>query len=522
MDRRITELTWRISGQRTELYEYSKLLGNSQFILLPFQPYKLIYAHMLAEVGKISDSLKYCQAILKSLKTGRAPEVDMWRQLVSSLEERIKTHQQGGYTTNLAPAKLVGKLLTFLDSSTHRLIGGHPPPVPSTSQSSVHSSENNYHPLGQRVANSQSTMAVSSLIPSASMEPISDWMGDSNRMTMANRSISEPDIGRTPRQADQSKEAALSGAQGKASVSGGPSRIGRLSSQLFQKTVGLVLKSRTDQQAKLGEKNKFYYDEKLKRWVEEGIEPPAEEAAPPPPPTTAAFQNGMSDYNMKNAFKIESLPSYGGAEIGSPTLPEHSSGIPPIPPSSNQFSARGRMGVRARYVDTFNKGGGTQTNILQTPSVPAAKPGGGASAKFFIPTLAASGEQTADAVGERMHEAASIHEDLSTSITNESFSGPPASSSMTMQRFPSMDNITNKGMGVMTNGNDPLSSGSRRTASWGGSFSNTSNPPKMAEIKPLGEVLGMPPSSFMPNDPPSMHFPINGGSFGDDLHEVEL
>lgn len=41
------------------MYEYSKLLGNSQFTLLPFQPYKLIYAHMLAEVGRISDSLKY-------------------------------------------------------------------------------------------------------------------------------------------------------------------------------------------------------------------------------------------------------------------------------------------------------------------------------------------------------------------------------------------------------------------------------------------------------------------------------
>ncbi|KAI8018451.1 hypothetical protein LOK49_LG04G00429 [Camellia lanceoleosa] len=38
--------------------------------------------------------LKYCQALLKSLKTGRAQEVDTWRQLVSSLEERIRTHQQ--------------------------------------------------------------------------------------------------------------------------------------------------------------------------------------------------------------------------------------------------------------------------------------------------------------------------------------------------------------------------------------------------------------------------------------------
>jgi hypothetical protein len=45
--------------QRIEVYEYAKVLGNSQYILLSFQPYKLIYAYMLVEVGKVSDSLRY-------------------------------------------------------------------------------------------------------------------------------------------------------------------------------------------------------------------------------------------------------------------------------------------------------------------------------------------------------------------------------------------------------------------------------------------------------------------------------
>lgn len=94
----------------------------------------------------------------------------------------------------------------------------------------------------------------------------------------------------------------------------------------------------------MGEKNKFYYDEKLKRWVEEGAEPPTEEAALPPPPTAAAFQNGTSEYNLKSALKSE-----GSVTNGSPTpLQEQPSGIPPMPPSSNQFSARGRMGIRSR------------------------------------------------------------------------------------------------------------------------------------------------------------------------------
>lgn len=90
--------------------------------------------------------------------------------------------------------------------------------------------------------------------------------------------------------------------------------------------------------AKLGEKNKFYYDEKLKRWVEEGAELPVEEAALPPPPTTTSFQSSASD-------KSQSLPS---PESRSPNSSEHSKGLPPIPPSANQFSSRGRMGVRSR------------------------------------------------------------------------------------------------------------------------------------------------------------------------------
>jgi hypothetical protein len=107
---------------------------------------------------------------------------------------------QGGYTANLAPAKLVGKLLNFFDSTAHRVVGGLPPPAPSTSQGSVPGNGHFNQPTGPRVSSSQSTMAMSSLMPSSSMEPISDWTADGNRMTMANRSVSEPDFGRTPRQ----------------------------------------------------------------------------------------------------------------------------------------------------------------------------------------------------------------------------------------------------------------------------------------------------------------------------------
>ncbi|XP_049369707.1 protein transport protein SEC16B homolog [Solanum verrucosum] len=496
--------------QRTEIYEYSKVLGNSQFILPPFQPYKLVYAHMLAEIGKISDALKYCQALSKSLKTGRTPETETLRQLVSSLEERIKTHQQGGFSTNLAPAKLVGKLLNLFDSTAHRVVGGLPPPMPTNG-----SSQGN----GPRVSSSQSTMAMSSLIPSSSVEPISEWAADSGRMTMHNRSVSEPDIGRTPRQVDSSKEASSSNTGSNASGAGGTSRFRRFSfgSQLLQKTVGLVLKPRQGRQAKLGDSNKFYYDENLKRWVEEGAALPAAEPPLAPPPTAAAFQNGAPDYNVKSVLKSESsICNNGFPEMKSPTSADNGAGIPPLPPTSNQFSARGRMGVRSRYVDTFNKGGGNPTNLFQSPSVPSIKPATAGNAKFFVPAPMSPVEETGNSTSNEQ-ETSSNSESDSFSAVNGSIHFPaPTSSTAPMQRFASMDNLSNKGAVASS-----LSANSRRTASWSGSFPDAFSPNR-SEIKPPGSRLSMPSSSFMPSDVNSMHSSANGGSFSDDLHEVDL
>ncbi|KAL6128991.1 hypothetical protein ACLB2K_072344 [Fragaria x ananassa] len=513
--------------QRTELYEYSKVVGNPQFLLLPFQPYKLIYAHMLAEVGKLADALKYCQAILKALKTGRAPEVDIWRELVSSLEERIRTHQQGGYSINLAPTKLMGKLRTFIDTTAHRVVGGLPPPVPSTGPGFAQLNEQALQPGNPNVPNSQSTMVMSSLMPSASMEPISERISESNQLNMPNRSISEPDFGKSPskrggkkfysghvvfNQVDSSKKVNSSTTQQK-------SRFG-FGSQIFQKTLGLVIKSRSDKQAKLGEANKFYYDEKLKRWVEEGAEPPAKEAAlPPPPPTTAAIQNRMQDYNVNDALKTTSFHAVGGPEIKSPAS-SMSSGSPPVPPSSNQFSARGRTGVRSRYVDTFNKGGAAPGNLFQPPSLPAAKPGGGSNPKFFIPSPVTSYQETVQTTTESTQDTFMTNNNLPKSV--DTFSTPPTStpSSMTMQRFPSMDNIVQKKAGELTNGSSFVPPGSRRVASWSGSLSEARNPSIRNETKPT--AVGISPLSYMPSVTPSMQFQRSSGSFGDDLQEVEL
>ena len=115
---------------------------------------------------------------------------------------------------NLAPTKLVGKLLTFFDNTAHRVVGGQPPPLPSTLHGSVHQNELAHQPWVSKASNSQPTMVVQSLtssasmesamampslMPSASMEPISEWTGQTDLSAMSSRSISEPDFGESNR-----------------------------------------------------------------------------------------------------------------------------------------------------------------------------------------------------------------------------------------------------------------------------------------------------------------------------------
>ncbi|XP_051129413.1 protein transport protein SEC16B homolog [Andrographis paniculata] len=468
--------------QRTEIYEYSKTLGNSQFVLLPFQPYKLVYAHMLAEVGKISDAMKYCQVVLKSLKTARTPETEALRQLASSLEERIKSHQQGGFSTNLAPKKLVRGLLNLFDSTAHRVVGSMPPPVP-TPDINAQSFEN-HQLLGNRVSSSQSTLAMSTLVPSQSLEPISNPSVDPDGKLMRTRSVSEPDFGRSPRQDNASliKEPNSVGTQEKASSSGGTSRFGRFGfgSQLLQKTVGLVLKPRQGRQAKLGESNKFYYDEKLKRWVEEGAETPAQEPALPPPPPTTVFQNGNSEYNLKTALESQASLSNGIPESGN--ILDNNSGMPPLPPTSNQYSARGRLGVRSRYVDTFNKGAVNAANTFPVPSVAMKPAAGGGNPKFFVPTPVPAAERQIDAPvtaagsdnlssfpGTHLFETAQDTSGSHSAFSPTQSAAPPPPPAMAMPRFASMNNIPTQGRnGGGSGGMFPAQS--RRVASWSGSF----------------------------------------------------
>ncbi|KAI5059305.1 hypothetical protein GOP47_0025624 [Adiantum capillus-veneris] len=394
-----------MSIQRTELYEYAKALGNPQFVLLPFQPYKLLYAYMLVEGGKISEARRYCQAVSKALKNaGRTSEIEFCRQAAVALEERLRIHCQGGYNLNSATGKLVGKFIGTLDSTLHRIMGG--PPPRQASEPSLNRNPKDWYSNNPKLVDS-AKIRETSLDPSLQKE--NSALFNNRKMESTSRSISEPNLSWNREKKDHNATAGSQTSQvDDAAPKENKSEVRRTGylGRLLSTAVGFM-KSNT-KKADLGGNNKFYYNKELKRWVEEGAEQTVEEMALPPPPITTGL-----DSKSRSA----SLDTLGTKRTEGPGAMDGNSGalsqLPLLPPSGSQYSARGRLnGVRARYVDTFNKNGtlaATSTNspLVPTPGWAMVPP----PTQFFMPV------QTATSINNAAEASDKELLDLSNSLS---------------------------------------------------------------------------------------------------------
>lgn len=72
-----------------------------------------------------------------------------------------------------------------------------------------------------------------------------------------------------------------------------------------------------------------------------------------PPPTTTAFMNGTLDHNKEDESVNAMIHANGEPQYKHTNFNGKGAELPPIPSGSNHFSARGRMGVRARYTSLF-------------------------------------------------------------------------------------------------------------------------------------------------------------------------
>uniref|UniRef100_A0A7I4DLP5 Protein transport protein sec16 n=1 Tax=Physcomitrium patens TaxID=3218 RepID=A0A7I4DLP5_PHYPA len=478
--------------QRTEIYEHAKVLGNPQSVLISFQPYKLVYAEMLVECGKAGDSLKYCQTVLRTLKSAgmRSPEVEACKVLATNMEERLRVHLQDGHGSMLARGKLVNKIKGTMDWGISKLIGGPPPTAPATDSFGYRPLDNGDHHGGQSLRSSGGggQRSGAQMVPSASIAASMERLPQEPNRGPA-RSQSEPDFGRNAKQGETDGNSGVSPRASGLRLAG----LGRLGSSFLQRATGLWGSNKRE--AKLGDANKFYYDEKLKKWVEEGVDPTPDVAPLPPPPTTSSF--------MGSAPPQEETHAPPQAVTSKP-------GTPPLAPTSgNHYSNRRQAGgVRSRYVDTFNKGGSTTpAKSVMGSLMPPLMPGAGmmsTPANMFVPGPAPSSSFTDNNsdVGESVVGRSSRNGDAGTSqgLLSDTASsnanmdtglGYPPTTYSTSPQVSSADNglasLKAESADLSFHGGPPVFGGAHtRSSSWGGYPSSFQNPHTPGEEDAFG------------------------------------
>lgn len=296
--------------QRTELLEAALRCANPQSTLPALQPYRLLQAAALAELGHCREALAYVDAAARAVRaSGAAAAAELnapvFAAVAAGLEERLRacTAARGARLAGAAATKLLGSLSSLLDKGITTIFGDDAAPnaqrAASPAPGSAHAS-----PLLRAATSSAHRRTGSDVSVQSSLEL--DAGGPAPSAPAAAPSTRPPSRAASPG-ADDSDARSVGSASGSGMV--------RSLSSFFTG----ALRGKKATEAKLGEQNKFYYDEKLKMWVEEGVKPPPPMEAAPPPPTA--------------------MPP----AVGAPQ------------PGGMAFSARALGGgVRARYVDTFN------------------------------------------------------------------------------------------------------------------------------------------------------------------------
>lgn len=333
------------SIQRSEIWEFAKALGNTQFSCPELERYKLSYAMVLAELGEIDKAFDYCKAIHDTLTHNPAvfKNDTLFMNSFKDFEDRLVATKPG--LRAAGGTSLLRGVGSFFGGALRAVVGGDDSPPPKVAP----------QPVAPR-ARASSTGAA----PVVPQQPVIQQQPQPQQQQPA------------PQQKAPAKKE--SEEESEESEGWGFWPFGR------KKT----------KEVKLGGTLERYYNEELKKWVRPGEEeqmraqmnsrPPTdmllsqkkEAVAPayasPTPMATPSFPTAAAAPRPTPAV-LPPQPSFGFAtpSVAAPT-PTTAAAVAAAP-APVAASARGPR--QRRYVDTFNNN-----------ATPAAAPAG-----IFPPTL---------------------------------------------------------------------------------------------------------------------------------------
>lgn len=135
--------------QRTEIYEWvQRKATHSATSMIAFQGYKLIYAMILADHGKLETSFKYVnsmltviRAVTATMKPGTSMYLEGMQNQLTVLDDRLRQHlgQDRAESMVAASAKAgqgkwgIGSALSIMGKIVNRVVEGNDAPTPPTS-----------------------------------------------------------------------------------------------------------------------------------------------------------------------------------------------------------------------------------------------------------------------------------------------------------------------------------------------------------------------------------------------------
>ncbi|KAL6071021.1 COPII coat assembly protein SEC16 [Balamuthia mandrillaris] len=372
------------SMQRTEVFEYTKKLGNSQYSLPSLQVYKFIYANLLADYGLLEEAWKYYQAVLATVKDNLPQYNKLFVTQLASFGKRL-TEVNGSLPRNSSSSRLSTVLSSFLTKTMSAIVGTEDSLEQEVVDPSAGIPKDSNNPSPTLVpsasfptADSRST-ATMAIPRSSSQDHFSngDFQRSPTSLSSSTAPQMQPSSSSTSLTNDENDQKGSGSSLSKSpSESSKSDDKGEKRSKWWER----IFRKSESHEMVLGGETEFVYNEELGVWHQKGKPPQMPAKAPPPPPMSTPIEQTpqRTDAGPPPPSSLSSSPALGGPLGQSNGL---SGGAPPAFSAQNRFSSSSR-GSR-RYLDSFNPEQEFQA------SAPSAGPAG--MPPFPLPSLAGNG-----------------------------------------------------------------------------------------------------------------------------------